>query len=111
MGNLIEFFAGSTLYQTYIVENEDSIIGTIRADCFEDFVLLHPKIYSVNKKSLAIYKKAFEGYIKTLNRNLHYEHVYADTKKYNIVKFLTSGEVRCVGKGVEGMLYEHKIAQ
>ena len=111
MENLIEFFSDNTLYQTYIVEDDENIIGTIRADCHEEFALLHPKIYIVNKVSLQKYKKAFEYYIGTLSSKLHYEHIYADTKKDNIVRFLTNGKAICVGKGVEGMLYEHKIIQ
>jgi hypothetical protein len=109
MENLIEVFYNKTLYQTYIVEDNDSVIGVIKADCYKEFVLIHPRIYIVNKNSLRKYKDAFKQFINNLNLNLYYDHIYADTNKYNVVKFLTDKKAVCIGKGIEGMLYKHRI--
>ena len=111
MVNPINTFYDNLHCQTIIVENDTDIIGVIKAECHEECVFLHPKLYTVNKSTLKLFKETFNQFTQSLHTDLYYDHCYADTKNSKWVKFLTSNKAKEVSQGVEGVLYEYDLRQ
>ncbi len=109
MVNPINVFPNGIHFQTYIVETDEEIIGVIKADCYEDFLMVHPRMYKVKKSTVKTFRDEFHRVIKHLKKTLHYDHFYADTKNYRLANFLTYNKIKEIGKGREGVLFEYEI--
>ena len=109
MVNPINTFFDNLHCQTLIIEDDEEILGVIKAECHQECLFLHPKLYKVNKQTLRIFKQKFLEFADSLRNNLYYEHCYADTEQGRWVKFLTNNKAKPVGKGIEGILYEYEL--
>lgn len=108
MVNPIKTSINDALVLTYILEDEDEVLGQIKAEIFQEYVLLHPHLWKVSKGTFLRLKEMFHQVCNDMGW-FYFDAVHCVTHNAKIVNMLTDNKVEELAHTPQGVIYEYGV--
>lgn len=96
------------LVLTYVLEDEEEVLGQIKAEIFEEYVMIHPHLWKVSKETFLRLKELFQQVCKDMEW-FHFYAVHTVTHNAKIVNMLTDNEAKELAHTPLGVVYEYGV--